>query len=311
MTLRIVVLGGGGFIGAPLVGRLRALGHDVRSVGLAEADVRDARATRSACEDRDAIVNLAAAHGLNTHSPAVYDAVNVMGAKNVCAAADAAGIRRLIFTSSADVYGTGPVFDESSATRPAGDYGRSKLAAEQVYGAWAAASGARLAIVRPTVVFGPGDRGAVARYLRHALDPDFAHFGESDNRRSLAFVENVAAFLAWLVESDACGTFNYADTPDLTIGEIVRTAREAVGLAPAARRSAPAAWLGAVRASLGIGAGHGVRAMLAQRGLERRLDASRAHAQPGFHAPMSLPAALAATARADFGALRLVAKARA
>ena len=333
MTLagsRIVVVGGGGFIGRQLVSRLASGGARVRSAGLSapepgpgvewvRCDVRDADALRSAFEGMDLVYNLAAAHGLNTHTGETYEAVNVAGARNVCRAAEACGVTRLVFTSTADVYGPGPLFSEQTTPRPNADYGRTKLEAEGIYRDWAAQRAERsVVIVRPTVVFGPGGAGAADRFIRHVAGPDFAHYGEADNHRSMAFVDNVAVFLAFLADRPAVSdTYNYADVPDLTVAEIVATVREALGLRPAPRRSLTSAWAAGVRASLKERLtgrprppAPGMRGMLRQLSLERRLDASRAMAT-GFVPPRGLREALAATARADAQWVALLSRARA
>jgi len=326
---RIAVIGGGGFIGRPLVARLLAAGKTVRVMSASPAreptaaewvvgDVRDGEALRRTLDGMDLCCNLAAAHGLNTHAPEVYRAVNVEGAGRVCDAVSAAGIRHLVFTSSADVYGQGPLFTEATPPQPLADYGVTKLAAEGIYRGWAGGRPDRsLVIVRPTVVFGPGDIGAAARFLRHIAGPDFAHFGEARNRRSMACVDNVAAFLAFVMDGAAgVRLFNYADQPDLTVAEIVAIVRSALELPPAPHRSLAGAYAASLSASLRTrftGAPSAVlpvRTLIRQLSLERRLDSSLAHGS-GFAAPVALADALAQTARADLRWVALLSKARA
>lgn len=328
--LHAAVIGGGGFIGRRLVAELEQAGASVRVIGLTappagtrtgwvQCDVRDGDGLARAVEGTDRVYNLAAAHGLNALAPEVYHAINIDGARNLVRALESSGIQRLVFTSTADVYGRGASFDEASPPEPLGDYGRTKLAAEETYRAWAASDATRsLTIVRPTVVFGPGGEGTVGQFLRHVTGPDFTHFGEARTRRSLAFVDNLAAFLAYLHESPA-GTslFNYADLPDLEIAEIVSIVRRAVELPPAPRRSlagAYAATLGAaLRARMSGKPGPPPRTlhtMRRQLGLERRLDAGRAHAT-GFRQPVPLTDALERTARADLRWVALLSRARA
>jgi nucleoside-diphosphate-sugar epimerase len=312
----VLVIGGSGFIGRPLVEALRRTGHSVRAMGQAApaaprqdwvtGDVRDRDALRQAMADARCVYNLAAAHGVGTFANEVYEAVNVEGAERVCEAATQAGVSRIVFTSTADVYGRGSPFDEDAPTRPQSPYGRSKLAAEEVYRRWAGHSGHSVAIVRPTVVFGPGDTGAVARFLRYAAGPTFTHVGRAQNIRSLAYVENLAAFLAFLraqtPDAAATVTYNYADRPDLTVAEIAAIVRDAVGLPPAGHRWFMDFARAIVRGSL--------RGIASQLRLERRLIASRAH-ETGFVPPYDVREALAATARADVAWVALLSKARA
>jgi nucleoside-diphosphate-sugar epimerase len=281
--------------------------------------VRDTAGLRAAFEGMDLVYNLAAAHGLNTHAPEVYHQINVEGARSVCDAASACGVQRLIFTSTADVYGEGPLFDESTPTRPLADYGRTKVESEAVYRNWAEQTPDRsLVIVRPTVVFGPGGEGAADRFIRHVAGPDFTHYGEAGNRRSMAYVDNLAEFLAFTADRmNGIRTFNYADVPDLTVAEIVSIVRSAVGLAPAPRRSLAGAYAATVGASLKARLVGGprppsstMRGMIRKLSLERRLDASRAHAT-GFTPPVPLREALAITAWADVRWVALLSRARA
>jgi len=328
--LHVAIIGGGGFIGRHLLARVRAGAATVRGIGLAApapesgvewigCDVRDAAGLARALTGVDLVYNLAAAHGLNAIAPEVYRDVNVGGARNLVAAAHQAGTRNIVFTSTADVYGRGALFSEGSVPAPDGDYGRTKLAAEAIYREWAGAGPDRsLVVVRPTVVFGPGGEGTVGQFLRHVAGPDFSHFGEAHTMRSLAFVENLAAFLAFHLEAPpGIQLFNYADQPDLAVAEIVGIVRGAVGLPPAPDRSlagAYAATLGAtLRARLAGRPGPPVRTLRTMRrqlSLERRLDASRAHAS-GFRQPVPLTEALEQTARADLQWIALLSRSRA
>jgi len=299
--------------------RVVGLGHpgDDRTV---RCDVRDAPCLQAALEGIDLVYNLAAVHGLTrTHTTQEYESVNVDGARNVCQAASRCGVAGLVLVSTAYVYGPGPIFTEDSPLNPEGDYGRTKLEAENICRQWTSEDAGRaLVIVRPTVVFGPGGQGSADRFIRHVAGPDFTHFGEAANRRSMAYVENLAAFLAFVADQvPGERLFNYADVPDLTVAEIVTIVREALGLPPAPKRSLAGGYASTLAATLRARlAGqpappaHTMRAMLRQLSLERRLDASRAHAT-GFVPPVPLREALAATARADARWVALLSRARA
>jgi nucleoside-diphosphate-sugar epimerase len=200
----VAVVGGSGFIGRHLVNCLEHQGVEVRVMGLHTG--RDARTASVTCDVRDeaslvkgfanidVVYNLAAVHGGEDAPASDFEDVNVRGARNVCAAAAKAGVSRIIFTSSAAVYGHGDAPDETVTPRPAGTYGRTKLEAEAVYRTWAASgSGRRLVIVRPTVVIGAGATGTGGSLLRWLAGPEFAHVGNGGSRKSLACVGNLAA----------------------------------------------------------------------------------------------------------------------
>jgi nucleoside-diphosphate-sugar epimerase len=174
----VMVFGGSGFIGSRLVTGLIAQEHKVRIGDLVESgthpdlsifcDVRDEQTLRKPVEGTKTIVNLAAEHRDDVRPLTRYYETNVAGARNVCQVARDAGVPRIVFTSSVAVYGFHPEpVDEDGNFAPFNPYGQTKLEAEQVYTAWADEDPSRtLVIVRPTVVFGEGNRGNVFNLLR-------------------------------------------------------------------------------------------------------------------------------------------------
>jgi GlcNAc-P-P-Und epimerase len=238
----IVVTGGSGFIGTVLVRRLLAAGHKVRILDTQQSrtypeltvlcDVRDAEATRSVCAGADVIYNLAAVHHDDVRPLVLYEEVNVQGARNVCAAAEANGIRKIVFTSSVAVYGFAPSeLDESAEPNPFNEYGRTKLMAEGVFREWATRNpDCGLVIVRPSVVFGEGNRGNVYNLLHHLAGNRFVMVGSGENKKSIAYVENVAAFLEFSLGFGAgVHVFNYADKPDMDMNSLVARVRTKLG----------------------------------------------------------------------------------
>lgn len=237
-----VVIGGSGFIGTELTRQLLGSGETVRIVDKRKSasypelwrngDVRDAITLREALRGADVVYNLAAEHKDNVQPRLLYDEVNVNGARNVCRVADELGITRMVFTSSVAVYGFAPPdTDERGSLEPFNDYGRTKMQAEVVYRQWMAAGpGRSLGIVRPTVVFGPRNRGNVYNLLKQMASGRFAMVGSGENRKSMAFVENVASFLGAVA---TLGTgehlFNYADKPDLSMNELVKLVKARLG----------------------------------------------------------------------------------
>jgi UDP-glucose 4-epimerase len=158
--LRILVTGGAGYIGCQVVLRLSELGHDVTtfdnlSSGRRETspagdfivgDIRQAAEIGQALRqcDAEAVFHLAAASDLreSIRDPKKYAANNIQGTKNVAEACLEAGVRRLVFSSSAAVYGA-PGADpaaETSPLRPLSPYGDSKLAGERILADCAARS---------------------------------------------------------------------------------------------------------------------------------------------------------------------------
>ena len=244
----IGVIGGSGFIGSWLVDVILNQGHSLRIVDKrpsrrhpelwVEADVRDPDALRQACEGCEVLYNLAAEHRDNVEPVELYQAVNVDGARNVCGAAEALGIRKIIFTSTVAVYGfANGEADETAPTNPFNEYGRTKLEAEHVFAAWAGRAADRcLTIVRPTVVFGPGNRGNVYVLLEHIAKGRSIVIGDGRNKKSMAYVGNVADFLAHaLTLGEGVHVYNYVDKPDHDMNELVALANQTLGRGRALR----------------------------------------------------------------------------
>lgn len=259
--MKIVVIGGAGFIGTELVGQLLSRGHHVSIVDKAPSarypdlttlgDVRDVDSLTDRISGCDVVVNLAAEHRDDVRPRSLYDEVNVDGARSLCAAMERVGVTRLVFTSSVAVYGFAPPgTDEEGALEPFNDYGRTKLEAERVYEAWYADHDqATLAIVRPTVVFGPGNRGNVYNLLRQIASGRFVMVGNGENTKSMAYVENVAGFLAFCCELEP-GRYlaNYVDKPDYSMNRLVAEVRSQMGLRPSRLRLPR--WAGIVGGSI-------------------------------------------------------------
>jgi GlcNAc-P-P-Und epimerase len=143
------------------------------------------------------------------------------------------GIQKIVFTSSVAVYGfhSEPV-DETGPFTPFNEYGKTKLEAEGIYRAWAREDPARtLVVVRPTVVFGEGNRGNVYTLLNQIAAGRFLIVGNGKNIKSMAYLDNVTAFLLHSL-SLGPGThiFNYADKPDMDTKTLVEFARRSLGL---------------------------------------------------------------------------------
>ena len=83
-----------------------------------------------------------------------------------------------------------------------------------------------LIIVRPTVEFGEGNRGNVYNLLNQINSGAFAMIGSGKNKKSMAYVENLAAFLVKCIASDEkYAVYNYVDTPDFSMNELVSLVR--------------------------------------------------------------------------------------
>lgn len=316
--MRYSITGGSGFIGSSLGQSLHQAGERFRIIDKRPSatfpdlvtllDILDHdRLTQNLFGDT--IFHLAAEHRDNVTPPERYDRVNVEGTRILCRAASLRGINRIIFTSSVAVYGFAEVdTDETGPIHPINAYGASKYAAEQVLRAWAseAPQTRSLTIIRPTVVFGPGNRGNVYALFRQIALGRFIMVGRGENRKSLAYIDNLVAFLRHAAQAGpGVHLFNYVDTPDLTMHALVSLARQVLRAKSGTGPALPLA--------LGLGLGHLADGLAKLTGRSLPVSAvrmrkftanssftSRAHGHDGFSAPVSLEDGIHTTLQAEF-----------
>jgi NADH dehydrogenase len=223
MTSRVLVLGGTGFVGRSICERLVRAGWDVRvptrrlrhgqaiqslpTVELVQADVHDEAALKSMLQGCDAVINLVAIlHG----SPAAFEHVHVALPGKLAAAMRATGVRRLVHISA---LGVGP-------SAPS-NYLKSKTAGEAVL----QAAGLELTLIRPSVIFGAGDRFLNLFAQMQAIVPVVPLAG-ADAQFQPVWVEDVAgAVVQALSRHEAIGQVYEAAGPGIhTLADLVRLA---------------------------------------------------------------------------------------
>lgn len=236
MAKKITVIGGSGFVGTNLCRALALKQQDFEILDLKMsrefpdkckiADVRDLSSLRASITG-DVVINLAAVHRDDVRDKTEYQRTNVDGAANVAAACEELGIKKIVFTSSVAVYGFAPPgTGEGGKINPFNEYGRTKFEAEEKLRAWHSKGDRELIIVRPTVIFGEGNRGNVYNLLHQIASGKFLMVGSGHNKKSMAYVGNIIAFLQATLEAELnYGIFNYVDTPDLTMNELVSQVR--------------------------------------------------------------------------------------
>jgi len=184
-------------------------------------------------EANSSIINLAAEHRDDVKPLSLYDEVNVGGARNICMVANQKGVNTIIFTSSVAVYGFAPLgTNESGVIAPFNDYGRTKYEAEQIYKTWQREKPDErtLIIIRPTVVFGEQNRGNVYNLLKQIASGKFIMVGNGENSKSMAYVENVAAFIEYSLSfKPGIHIYNYIDKPDFTMNTLVSKVNQILG----------------------------------------------------------------------------------
>jgi len=241
----ISLIGGAGFIGTRLAHRLRRSKKAFGILDIATSpdfpqettrvDIRSLDALRKAVPEESLLINLAAVHRDDVRPRSLYDEVNVEGSRNICQVAREKKCDTIIFTSSVAVYGfTPPGTKENGEINYFNDYGRTKWLAEKVYHEWQKEDpeNRTLVIVRPTVVFGEQNRGNVYNLLHQIASGKFFMVGSGRNIKSMAYVENVAAFLEYATGHFKPGihTYNYIDKPDYDMNTLVSSVREILGM---------------------------------------------------------------------------------
>lgn len=196
-------------------------------------DVRSIDQLTDSISNHSIIVNLAAEHRDDVSPLSLYFDVNVGGAKNICAVACKKNVQTIIFTSSVAVYGFAPIgTDESGEIAPFNNYGRTKYEAEQIFKSWQAEAPEErtLVIIRPTVVFGEQNRGNVYNLLRQIASRKFVMVGHGENRKSMAYVENIAAFIEYSMSfKPGLYIYNFIDKPDFTMNSLIANVNRILG----------------------------------------------------------------------------------
>ena len=206
--MKVLVTGGGGFLGKAVCKQLVARGHEVRafnrndypelkSLGVAQhvGDLRNLDLVAAAAEGCDAIVHTAAKAGAWGALQDYYE-INVRGTDNVLAACEIHRVPRLVYTSSPSVVHSGSDLNgvnESApyATHFLAPYPQTKARAEQRV---LAANSPQLATValRPHLIWGPGDPHLLPRILDRSAKGRLRHIGDTPKKIDTVYVDNAA-----------------------------------------------------------------------------------------------------------------------
>ena len=235
MNETIALIGASGFVGTRLIeqiGKENCQNIDKnQSAKYPEIttiqDIREKNLIPSISSATQTIVLLAAEHRDDVSPTSLYYEVNVEGTRNVMYAMDKNGIKNIIFTSSVALYGLNKKNpDESCLIDPFNHYGKSKWQAEEVLRDWynKEPENRSLTIIRPTVIFGERNRGNVYNLLKQIASGNFLMVGNGTNKKSMAYVGNIVAFIQYCIETQKPGyrLFNYIDKPDLSMNELVQ-----------------------------------------------------------------------------------------
>lgn len=258
--MKVLVTGGGGFLGQAVVRRLLGRGDDVRvlnrshypalaDLGVAchRGDLADAEAVRAACRGCDAVIHAGARAGPGLHWPD-FELANVTGTRNVLAACRAEGVGSLVYTSSPSVVHAGGdiVGGDESLPYPRhfpAPYPATKAEAERLV---LAADGAALRTValRPHLIWGPHDNHLLPRLIERNRAGRL-RLPAPDKKIDTVYIDNAAEAhvlaLDNLADSASAAGKAYFITngEPLPAAEIMRRLLEAAGETPRIRHVSP------------------------------------------------------------------------
>ena len=210
IVMRMLVTGGGGFLGLYIVEQLLQHGHEVRvfcrgtyaalqqpNVEIVNGDLRNQGDVESACQDIQAVFHVAAVPGI--WGPwEQYHGINTLGTNNVIAACRKHGVQRLIYTSSPSVvFGGDDHIDADESlqyqTTWLCNYPHSKALAEQAVLAANDDDSLRTISLRPHLIWGRRDNHLIPRLIAKARSGQLRRVGDGTNVVSVVNVENAAA----------------------------------------------------------------------------------------------------------------------
>lgn len=258
--MKVLVTGADGFIGSHLTERLVNDGHDVRAfvyynsfgswgwldhapkavrdgIEVFAGDIRDPNGVRTAMTGCDVVLHLAALIAIpySYHSPDSYVDTNIKGTLNVLQAARDLGVRRVVQTSTSEVYGTArfvPI-TEDHPLQGQSPYSATKIGSDQLALSYHRSFGLPVAVIRPFNVFGPRQsaRAVIPTIITQALAGREIRLGSLHPTRDLTFVlDTVDAFVRSI---DAPGiegeVYNVGSGFEVSVGDLARKIVQLVG----------------------------------------------------------------------------------
>ncbi len=259
---KVLVTGGGGFIGSNLVDRLLHDGYAVRvldnfatgrrvnlrdvlgEVELIEGDLQSYERVHNAIGDCELVFHLGALPSVprSVQDPLTSNAVNITGTLNVLLAARDAGVRRVVYASSSSVYGASEELPKREDQRPVpiAPYAVSKLAGEGHCRSFWHVYGLETVALRYFNVFGPRQDPAsqysavIPMFITAFLDSQRPTIhGDGEQSRDFTYIENVleATMLAADVDDVAGEVFNIACGDRISLNALIAELRELTGKA--------------------------------------------------------------------------------
>ncbi len=246
---KVLVTGAGGFIGSHLAEKLTEEGADVRAMvhyngagtwgwlddsklakemEIYPGDIADPESVRRAMEGIDTAFHLAALITIpySYHAPRSYLRTNVEGTMNLLQAARDFGTRRVVHTSTSEVYGTAkrvPI-DEDHPLQGQSPYSASKIAADKVAESYHCAFETPVVTVRPFNTYGPRQsaRAVIPTIISQALDGNVVKLGSLSPTRDLTLVDDTVRGFLKAGEAVGCEgrTVNLGTGREISIGDL-------------------------------------------------------------------------------------------
>ncbi|WGD37685.1 GDP-mannose 4,6-dehydratase [Lysinibacter sp. HNR] len=245
----VVVTGGEGFIGSVLTEELLRAGarvtvfahykpygtrghlsHLLDDIKIVSGDIRDAEQIREATKNTDTVFHLAALIGIpySYAAPHTYVTTNVEGTRNVVAACQQNGVRRVVHTSTSEVYGTAlsvPISEEHPL-QPQSPYSATKIGADAIAMSYYHSYDTPVSICRPFNTYGPRQsaRAIIPAVLQQLLSGvDELKVGSLTPTRDFTFVSDTAQGFMAIAESDKTvgRTLNLGAGEEISIGALI------------------------------------------------------------------------------------------
>ncbi len=260
----VLITGGAGFIGSHLADALLAKGYSVRvlddlstgkpgnlqldnpRIELIEGDVADAALVNRVMQGCTAVVHLAAVASVqaSVDDPVQTHQSNFIGTLNVCEAMRQQGVKRVLFASSAAVYGNngeGLSIDEETAKAPLTPYASDKLASEHYLDFYRRQHGLEPAIFRFFNIFGPRQdpsspySGVISIFCERVQQGlPIAVFGDGEQTRDFVYIGDLVQVLLQAIEAPELevGAVNVGLNQATTLNQMLAALAEVVGQLP-------------------------------------------------------------------------------
>ncbi len=256
---KALVTGADGFIGSHLVELLVREGYQVRALSyynsfnfwgwledipslknieVVTGDIRDAHFCKTITKDIDVVFHLAALIAIpySYQAPDIYIQTNVTGTSNICLAALENGVKRVIHTSTSEVYGTAQYvpIDEKHPMQPQSPYSASKIGADSMAMSYHNAFSLPLTIARPFNTYGPRQsaRAIIPTIISQiAKGNKTVKLGDLKPTRDFNYVEDTARGILLLSQSDKSigKTVNIGSNSEISIGDLLKLIQKLMG----------------------------------------------------------------------------------